>query len=53
MSLEEHGSGTDRARPILARLLRGICPNETLVVVRLDRPSGSLHIVVYQDTITN
>ena len=35
--LEEHASGADRTRPVLARLLREIRPGETLVVVRLDR----------------
>ena len=34
---EEHASGADRARPVLAQLLRDIRPGETLVVVRLDR----------------
>ena len=34
---EEHASGADRSRPVLARLLRDIQPGETLVVVRLDR----------------
>src|SRR5882757_5306784 len=34
---EEHASGADRSRPVLARLLRDIGPGETLVVVRLDR----------------
>ena len=37
---EEHASGADRSRPVLARLLRDIGPGETLVVVRLDRQSG-------------
>ncbi|MDX6344560.1 MAG: hypothetical protein QOH87_4698, partial [Trebonia sp.] len=31
---EEHASGADRSRPVLARLLRDIRPGETLVVVR-------------------
>jgi DNA invertase Pin-like site-specific DNA recombinase len=35
--LEEHASGADRGRPVLARLLRDIAAGETLVVVRLDR----------------
>jgi len=34
--LEEHASGADRSRPVLARLLRDIRPGDTLVVVRLD-----------------
>jgi DNA invertase Pin-like site-specific DNA recombinase len=37
---EEHASGADRTRPVLARLLRDLGPGETLVVVRLDRQSG-------------
>src|SRR6201746_2257883 len=40
--LEEHASGADRTRPVLARLLRGIRPGETLVVVRLDRLARSV-----------
>ena len=40
--LEEHASGADRARPVLARLLRDIRPGETLVVVRLDRLARSV-----------
>ena len=35
--LEEHASGADRSRPVLARLLREIRSGKTLVVVRLDR----------------
>ena len=34
---EEHASGADRSRPVLARLLRDITAGDTLVVVRLDR----------------
>src|SRR4051812_16896170 len=40
--LEEHASGADRGRPVLARLLREIQPGETLVVVRLDRLARSV-----------
>src|SRR6202790_3471777 len=40
--LEEHASGTDRSRPVLARLLHEIRPGETLVVVRLDRLARSV-----------
>jgi DNA invertase Pin-like site-specific DNA recombinase len=40
--LEEHASGADRARPVLAHLLRDIRPGETLVVVRLDRLARSV-----------
>ena len=40
--LEEHASGGDRSRPVLARLLREIRPGETLVVVRLDRLARSV-----------
>ena len=39
---EEHASGADRTRPVLARLLRDIGPGETLVVVRLDRLARSV-----------
>jgi DNA invertase Pin-like site-specific DNA recombinase len=42
MVLEEHASGADHARPVLARLLRDIRPGETLVVVRLDRLARSV-----------
>jgi DNA invertase Pin-like site-specific DNA recombinase len=40
--LEEHASGADLTRPVLARLLRDIRPGETLVVVRLDRLARSV-----------
>src|SRR5271165_1285502 len=40
--LEEHASGADRSRPVLARLLRDIAVGETLVVVRLDRLARSV-----------
>src|SRR6185437_13630857 len=40
--LEEHASGADRSRPILARLVRDIRPGETLVVARLDRLARSV-----------
>jgi DNA invertase Pin-like site-specific DNA recombinase len=40
--LEEHASGADRSRPMLARLLHEIRPSETLVVVRLDRLDRSV-----------
>jgi DNA invertase Pin-like site-specific DNA recombinase len=40
--LEEHASGADRTRPVLARLLRDIQAGETLVVVRLDRLARSV-----------
>src|SRR3954452_25138081 len=39
---EENASGADRARPVLARLLREIAAGETLVVVRLDRLARSV-----------
>jgi len=39
---EEHASGADRIRPVLARLLRDVRPGETLVVVRLDRLACSV-----------
>jgi hypothetical protein len=37
---EEYASGTDRARPLPARLLLEISPGETLVVVRPPSPLG-------------
>jgi len=40
--LEEYASGTDRGRPVLARLLHEIRAGETLVVVRLDRLARSV-----------
>ena len=40
--LEEHASGADRGRPVLARLLREIRAGDTLVVVRLDRLARSV-----------
>jgi DNA invertase Pin-like site-specific DNA recombinase len=40
--LEEHASGADRTRPVLAGLLRDIKPGDTLVVVRLDRLARSV-----------
>jgi DNA invertase Pin-like site-specific DNA recombinase len=40
--LEEHASGADRSRPVLARLLREIRPGDALVVVRLDRLARSV-----------
>jgi DNA invertase Pin-like site-specific DNA recombinase len=40
--LEEHASGADRGRPVLARLLRTIRAGDTLVVVRLDRLARSV-----------
>ena len=39
---EEHASGADRSRPVLAQLLHNIGPGETLVVVRLDRLARSV-----------
>jgi DNA invertase Pin-like site-specific DNA recombinase len=39
---EEHGSGASRTRPVLARLMREISPDDVLVVVRLDRLARSV-----------
>lgn len=39
---QEHASGGDRARPVLARVLERIRPGDTLVVVRIDRLARSL-----------
>ena len=41
-TLEEHASGADRSRPVLARRLQGIRPGDTLVVVRFDRLARSV-----------
>jgi len=38
----EQGSGGDRARPVLARLVAGAGPGDTLVAVRIDRLARSL-----------
>src|ERR1700704_5310912 len=40
--LEEHASGADRSRPVLARLLHEIRAGETPAVVRLDRLARSV-----------
>jgi DNA invertase Pin-like site-specific DNA recombinase len=40
--MEEHASGADRGRPVLARLLHDIRRGDTLVVVRLDRLARSV-----------
>jgi DNA invertase Pin-like site-specific DNA recombinase len=39
---EEHGSGGNRARPVLTSVLDGIRKGDTLVVVRIDRLARSL-----------
>jgi len=39
---EEQGSGGNRARPVLARVLERIRPGDVLVVVRIDRLTRSL-----------
>ena len=39
---EEHASGGDRDRPVLARTLARLKPGDTLVVVALDRLARSL-----------
>jgi DNA invertase Pin-like site-specific DNA recombinase len=39
---QEQASGGDRARPVLARVLAGLKPGDTLVVVSLDRLARSL-----------
>jgi len=39
---EEHGSGADRDRPVLSRLLLEIGRGDTLVVVRIDRLARSV-----------
>ncbi|MDE3081114.1 MAG: recombinase family protein, partial [Paracoccaceae bacterium] len=40
--LEEHASGGDRRRPVLARLIERLRAGDTLVVVRIDRLARSL-----------
>ena len=40
--LEEHASGGDRSRPVLAQALARLRPGDTLVVVSLDRLARSL-----------
>ncbi len=50
--LEEHASGADRTRPVLARLLRDIRRGDTLVVVRLDRLARSVsHLLAVIDQL--
>ena len=39
---EEHASGGNRARPVLARVLERVRQGDTLVVVRIDRLARSL-----------
>jgi DNA invertase Pin-like site-specific DNA recombinase len=39
---EEHASGGNRARPVIARVLERIAKGDTLVVVRIDRLARSL-----------
>lgn len=40
--VKEHGSGADRSRPALIRILKEIKPGDVLVVVRLDRLARSV-----------
>lgn len=50
--VEEIGSGADRNRPALAKLLETIKAGETLVVVRLDRVARSLtHLLAVLETL--
>ncbi|MDQ0562999.1 DNA invertase Pin-like site-specific DNA recombinase [Rhizobium mesoamericanum] len=51
--VQEQGSGASRARPALARLLREINADNTLVVVRLDRLARSVsHLLEVIDDLT-
>jgi DNA invertase Pin-like site-specific DNA recombinase len=51
--VQEHGSGTSRARPALARLVREIAGGDTLVVVRLDRLARSVsHLLEVIEDLT-
>ena len=50
--VEETGSGGDRQRPALTRLLRGIKPGDVLVVVRIDRLARSVaHLLEVIETL--
>jgi DNA invertase Pin-like site-specific DNA recombinase len=49
---EEHASGADSGRPVLARLLRDLRRGETLVVVRLDRLARSVaHLLAVMEQL--
>ena len=49
---QEHASGADRSRPVLARLLPEITSGETLVVVRLDRLARSVsHLLAVMEQL--
>jgi DNA invertase Pin-like site-specific DNA recombinase len=49
---EEYASGGSRTRPVLARLLGGIAPGDTLIVVRIDRLARSLaHLLQIIETL--
>ena len=51
--VQEHGSGASRARPALAKLIREIGADETLVVVRLDRLARSVsHLLEVIEDLT-
>lgn len=51
--VEEHGSGSSRARPALSKLLREIGAGDTLVVVRLDRLARSVsHLLEVIEDLT-
>ena len=51
--IQEYGSGADKHRPALARLLGSITAGDTLVIVRLDRLARSLmHLMELIDILT-
>ena len=51
--VQEYGSGADKHRPALARLLKSIASGDTLVIVRLDRLARSLmHLMELIDVLT-
>ena len=51
--VQEYGSGADKYRPALARLLGSIAPGDTLVIVRLDRLARSLmHLMQLIDLLS-
>lgn len=51
--VKEHGSGASRARPALAKLIRDISADDTLIVVRLDRLARSVsHLLEVIEDLT-
>ncbi len=51
--VQEHGSGASRGRPALAKLIREISADDTLIVVRLDRLARSVsHLLEVIEDLT-